>query len=324
MRLVAEHRQVVGDGPAAAVGRVAVESVRVGRIVSQPGEDSRVGGDDARCVRRYRVAAVELRRKIEIAFDQADGKQLHDLARVVFVRRQVQRGVALVVLHVGQHFRHRRAVGDVGEQGRIDACVVRARAVEVTERVARQRVVILGEGDRIVAELVALIAGDEYLRQRPCSTLAQLIRRRDRSLEPRGAAIGLAGILHAGVERLDAGPFERSRHRQLLIDPLAVADAAQMCDLGRGRPERGHGQEARRLGVAGRCVGDGLEVAAKNQVVGKRGCRSERGAKTEPAEISAGAEPTHANLPNSSRVRFKANPRRSRRTPASPDSVAAD
>jgi hypothetical protein len=41
--------------------------------------------------------------------------------------------------------------------------MVRARAVEVAECVARQRVVILGEGDRIVAELVALIAGDEYL-----------------------------------------------------------------------------------------------------------------------------------------------------------------
>ncbi len=255
MVVIADHRRVVGRRPVAA-RRVAVEAAGV----APPGEHLRVCAHGRLRIRRNRlaggvglwVAAGRIdRREIRMAQHQPDREQLHDLARIVFVRVGTECWIAGFVAPIGQHLAHRRAARDVIEQRRKRAGTVDAASVVPTDAVTCERVVVLGECHRIATEHALRIRCHHDLAECPRHALAQLIRRRDGRLQPCLQPVVLAGIgqHRNAVGLLDVGTFGRGRHRQLLIDPLRIADSAQVRDLGGGRSERGHTEKARGFGV---------------------------------------------------------------------------
>ena len=233
------HRQdLVRHGPA-GVAEAAVAGRTEGARPVPSREHVREPFDDRLVVRRDRlVVGVQLRRAVRVELDQADREELHELARVVLVGADIELRVRLPVPQHREIDAHHRVQRDLLDQ-----------LAEIAEGVARERVVVVREADRIpVGERD--LRGDQDLRQRPCHALAQLVAAPHRVLEPDVPALKIElGVVETrrGRDRpcrLHVGELRGRRQLHLLVDPARVrgcrvAERDQTFRLGFGRAERG-------------------------------------------------------------------------------------
>ena len=206
---------------------------------------------------RNRLAARSLHGAVRIEPDQPDRKQLHDLARVVFVGADVGVEIRLAVLEHRQVVAHDRTQGHVFEQ----VAVVAEGAVD-------EQVVVVGHRDRIAFDGAALVRNDEQLTEREGNTLAQLIRCGDGVQPPGFLATVLVDLEAGGSLRLEIGPVMRCRQAGLVCEPCVVADRAQAGDFGAARAERGLSQEARGFGIGIGALGAVIEAGIEDVIAG--------------------------------------------------------
>jgi hypothetical protein len=189
---------------------------------------------------------VALRRAVRVELHEADGEQLHELARVVFVGADISRRVRFLIAEHREVHAHHRVQRHVLHQG-----------AEVAECVARQRVVVVGEPERILCERDLRHHHD--LRQRPGDALAQLVVAVHDVLEPDvdPLLVQLAN-LETGRNRIrQRGPHVRQLQRrlrdELLVDPACVfrrvIERTEALRRGLRRAERRLVQEPVRLRI---------------------------------------------------------------------------
>ncbi len=88
-------------------------------------------------------------RAVGIQFDQPDGEELHQLARVVFIRADVARGIGFLVAEHREIHTHRRVQRHVLHQ-----------LPEIPESVAGEQVVVVGE--RVGTVVQRALLGDDH------------------------------------------------------------------------------------------------------------------------------------------------------------------
>ena len=213
---------------------------RAGRLKRPAGEDFRhlgdgrliVGGDG-------QPGGIEFERAVGLELIEADGEELHDLARVVLVGRGEQ--VALVIvggLRAAQRAEvdaHDRAERDVFEQG-----------AEIAEGAVHKQVVVVRHALRVVEERAVNVGDDKELAQGEGDALTELIGRSRGDLPPRSLAILVAELRvvaqrRVGVEVRPRGvEMQRGGERHLRGDPAVEIDEAfarECVDFGPGRAE---------------------------------------------------------------------------------------
>ncbi len=131
-----------------------------------PGEDLGVALNYLLIVCRNRlILLIELLRPVRIQLIQADGKQLHHLPRVIFVRRDVSLRIRLVIVDHVEGVAHGRVQGNVFQQ-----------YPEVAKGVMREEVPVNSHTLR-AAEHVICVGGDDHdFTQSESNTLPKLVR----------------------------------------------------------------------------------------------------------------------------------------------------
>jgi|GEM_PF-5239171 len=203
-------------------------------------------------------------------FEQADGKQLHDLPREILVGIHPAYRISLGVLDVAEVVAHHRMPGDVVEQ-----------VAEVAEGVPPQHVLVVGESDVAIVQDHGVIAGhDENLAEGVYEASAELIRgvglagQPGRMVHP---VVGV-GLLGLGVEGHADGGAVGFRQGHLLVEPGGDADLSNADRLllershrggvqkveGFGEGEAGRARISRQIRRRGEDVGaiDRVEIAA--------------------------------------------------------------
>ena len=264
--VVGDHRAHLGILQRIQTGRGAEEAaVRAGVATpAQAGEHPcqphhviiAVGGNGA-------AVAVLFDAAVGVELFEADGEELHHLARIVLVRGLREftgRVVAfLLVADVGEIHAHHRVQGHVLQQ-----------LAKIAEGVAGQHVVIAGHPLRIMAG-IATGRHHEDLGQRIRNALAQLV------VLGGGVPPGVVGVLQLAVVATACLPGVHDVHQrgaalaELLFDPGIGGAAGEGGDVAGRGAEAGLGEEAagfpaaaqRPVGVGDAAAGDGfLDIAA--------------------------------------------------------------
>ena len=200
--------------------------------VAQPGEHAGELGDVLVGVGWNREAVgVESSRAILIEFPQADGKQLHDFASIIFIGKNVVDRIGFPVLQVAEIKTHAGMKRDVEQQVAV-----------IPKRVFEQHVVIIRHADRIHREGFGSVGYHQNLTQRVSHALPQRIGQLggaagDKRRHPHGAVPprGHFGVgiklrnLHRGIfgERLKVS----DRPGKLVIDPCRESGRHQRLDI---------------------------------------------------------------------------------------------
>ena len=163
---------------------------------------------------------VALRRAVGVELEHANGEQLQQFTRVVFIRRTGWTFGALgAVLIVVQVMRHVAIDRDLAQQGAVAAKSV---AVQQVDPVHMPRRFALGG------------PGHQKLRQRPHHPQPQLIRRAGGLAAKLGFQIAVDFARHRGVEAVGVHRFRaphvdrRQGQRQLFVNPLFQALGANV------------------------------------------------------------------------------------------------
>ncbi|MBK8741261.1 MAG: hypothetical protein IPM02_17850 [Betaproteobacteria bacterium] len=182
---------------------------------------------------------VPLRRAVGIELHQPDREQLHDFARVVFVRLEARGRVLLVITQHVEVVTHRRMQRQVLEQRPVIAEGVAVEHVHPR----RQRPGVLVRRD---------IGHDHDLGERERDPRAQLVFVEQELLPDCLVRVLLVDAVTAVPDRLQIVDMRRPRgYRILRVEPRAVAVLRQRVDLGHGlRAERRLREEARRVAGA--------------------------------------------------------------------------
>ena len=168
----AEHLHGVAE-----VGQALVEAgtvTTVGEPGKHPGKFADivvvVGGDGA-------PLGVGLLRAVRVEFEQADGKQLHDLPGVILIRVGIELRVGLGVVDVAEVDTHGRVQGHRPQQ-----------VTEIAEGMGQQGVLVVAEGVGKGRQRIVLVRYHQDFAEREGDPLAQHIRRVDCLLPPGQAA----------------------------------------------------------------------------------------------------------------------------------------
>ena len=222
-----------------------------GAVPGPPREDLGQAGDVGLRVGGKRPPRdVALGRAVRVQLEQADGHELHDLARIVLVRRTRSGRILLHVAQVGQVAAHHGAQRD-----RLEDVPV------IAEGVGGERVVV-GAG----AEGIDHVGGQgdhEDLGISEGDPLPELVGSGDGGAPPGveelvrvelGVGIGLPHLRQLGLK---VGLVRNGRRRRadLAADPGLGAAGADGVNVGLGGAKGSLGQEAAGLGLGRTCYG---------------------------------------------------------------------